>query len=641
MEVLAPAGSKEAFKAAILGGADAVYLGGKSFGARGLAENFTDAELETAMNLAHQHGVKVYVTVNTLIKEGELQQVFSYLDYLESIDADAVIIQDRGLVRLIRENFSIRIHASTQMGIHSPEGVVWAEKNGIRRVILARELSVEEIEEVRKATQLELEVFIHGALCYSFSGQCLFSSMLMGRSGNRGLCTQPCRKLYMLANKKEYMLSTADTFGVEALPHLLRIGITGLKIEGRMRSPVYVYLTSKIYSDAIRRAEKGEEPLITQREKEMLEVIFNRGFTKGYLLKDEVMQRVYPGSRGLFLGKADFDGEIMLVKADNLELNDGITLYRDGEKVGGFGIEKVERENGFLILHPPFKIQRGEYQLYKTKDREFDSIQRKIKAMEFPSNFLKRKPQRFSVEPNKRGKTKGELSFYVSSLKSLERVIPYADRVYFEWSDHFEEASMMCKREEIECVLILPRLSFGTPDTAAETLMINSVDQYEKYPSRRLYGHYSLNFFNSFTIPELYQYTLSVELSRDDIARIAGHYSGRIEVMTFGRIELMVSRDPSLEEGTLVDEKKIKFPVYRDRFGFVHILNSADLFLLDYLDDLDDMGINSFGIDLRKREPELSEIVAKAFRKRDLSKKAIIKKKCRSITARHYLRGVN
>ena len=641
MELLSPAGSKEAFKAAILGGADAIYLGGKSFGARGLAENFTDAELKTAMNLAHKHGVRVYVAVNTLIKEGELQQVFSYLDYLESIDADAVIVQDRGLVRLIRENFSIPIHASTQMGIHSPEGVVWAEKNGIRRVILARELSVKELEEVRKATQLELEVFIHGAICYSFSGQCLFSSMLMGRSGNRGLCSQPCRKQYMLVDKKGYMLSTADTFGVEALPHLLRIGINGLKIEGRMRSPLYVYLTSKIYLDAIRRAEKGEEPLITQREKEMLEVIFNRGFTKGYLFKDDVMQRAYPGSRGLFLGKADFDGEIMLVKADNLELNDGITLYSHGEKVGGFGIEKVERENGFLILHPPFKILKGEYLLYKTKDREFDSIQRKIKAMEFPSNFLKRKLQRFSVEPNKRGKTKAELSFYVSSLKSLERVMPYADRVYFEWNDHFEEASMMCKREEIECVLILPRLSFDTPDTDAETLMINSVDQYEKYSNRRLYGHYSMNFFNSLTIPELYQYTVSVELSRDDIARIAGHYSERIEVMTFGRIELMVSRDPSLDEGTLVDEKKFKFPVYRDRFGFVHILNSADLFLLDYLDDLDDMGINSFGIDLRRREPELSEIVAKAFRKRDLGKKAIIKKKCRSITARHYMRGVN
>lgn len=187
MELLAPAGSKEAFKAAILGGADAIYLRGKFFGARGLAENFTDAELKTAVRLAHKHGIKVYVTVNTLIKEGELQSVFSYLDYLESINADAVIVQDRGLLRLIRENFSIPVHASTQMGIHSTEGAIWAEKNGIRRVILARELHVEELEKIRKATKLELEVFIHGALCYSFSGVPLLKHVRRKKRKQRNL----------------------------------------------------------------------------------------------------------------------------------------------------------------------------------------------------------------------------------------------------------------------------------------------------------------------------------------------------------------------------------------------------------------------------------------------------------------------
>ncbi len=239
MELMAPAGSKEAFKAAIMGGADAIYLGGKFFGARRLAENFTDAELKGAVELAHERGVKVYVTVNTLIKEKELQQIFSYLGYLEAIGVDAVIVQDRGLLRLLRENFSVPIHASTQMGIHSPEGAVWAEKNGVSRVILARELCLEELEAVRRAVKVELEIFIHGALCYSFSGQCLFSSMLGGRSGNRGLCTQPCRKRYILGNRRGHLLSTADIFGVEALPHLMRIGVDGLKIEGRMRSPLY------------------------------------------------------------------------------------------------------------------------------------------------------------------------------------------------------------------------------------------------------------------------------------------------------------------------------------------------------------------------------------------------------------------
>jgi U32 family peptidase len=642
MELLAPAGSKEAFKAAMIGGADAIYLGGKFFGARRLAENFASAELKTAVKIAHEHGVKVYVTANTLIREEELQSVFSYIDFLESIGADAVIIQDRGLLRLIKSNFTIPVHASTQMGIHSPEGAVWAEKNGISRVILARELHISELERIRSATDLELEVFVHGALCYSFSGQCLLSSIMGGTSGNRGICTQPCRKRYMIGKKDGFLLSTADIFGIQAIPDLLRLGINALKIEGRMRSPLYVYLTSSIYRKAIERAEKGEELLMTPREKELLEVVFNRGFSKGYLVKDNVMQTAYPGSRGRFIGKTDFDGEKMPVKADNLELGDGITIYRRDEKIGGFEIRDAEKKDDFWILHPPFEIPKGEYYLYKTKDHEFNIIHKEIAAMSFPSeDFSMGRSQEFSIKTSKRERTKGELSFYMSSTNALEKVMPYANRVYFEWNNHFDEAKTMCEKARVECVLILPRLSFGSPETNEENLMVSSVDQFEKYSNRKLYGHHSMNFFNSLTIPRLFQYTLSVELSREDIMRIAGHYTGRMEVIVFGKVELMVSRDPSLGEGTLIDQKRIKFPVYRDRFGFVHILNTSDLFLLDYLDELGNMGVDSFGIDLRRREPELSEIVAKAFYERDLSKKIVIKKKCRTITARHYLRGVD
>ncbi len=641
MELLAPAGSKASFKAAIAGGANAIYIGGKRFGARHLAENFTDSELKAAVKLAHGHGVKVYVTVNTLIKEDEIQQVFSYLDFLSSIGADAVIVQDRGLLRIIRENFSIPVYASTQMGIHTPEGAVWAQKNGISRIILARELRLDELRRIREAVSVELEVFIHGALCYSFSGQCLFSSTLGGRSGNRGLCVQPCRKRYALGDEKGYLLSTADIFGGEALPDLIKMGINGVKVEGRMRSPLYVYLTSNIYSKAIKRAEEGEEPLITERERELLQVVFNRGFSRGFLYEDNVMQRTYPGSRGLPLGKASSDGEELLVKAGNLRLNDSVTLYRGDVKVGGFTARTVEEKDGFLVLSPPFRVPRGEYQLYKTRDREFSPIEKKVDEIEFPSDSATVKLRDFPIEAHKRNKTKGELSFYVSSLRSLEKVLPHADRVYFEWNKFYDEAKAMCQKAKKECVLILPRLSFVMPETDEENLMINSVDQFEKYTGRKLYGHYSMNFFNSFTFPELFQQTLSVELSRSDIEEVAGHYSGRLEVMAFGRVELMVSRDPTLAEGTLVDERRKRFSVYRDRFGYVHVLNSSDLFLLDYLDELEGMGIDSFGIDLRRRDSELSEIVAKAFHERDTSQKAAIKRKCGSITARHYAEGVN
>ena len=642
MELLAPAGTKDALKAAILGGANAVYLGGKNFGARRLAGNFTDSELQAAIRLAHDHGVKVYATVNILVKERELRQVFSHLDYLNSIDVDAVIVQDRGLLKLIRENFLIPIHASTQMGIHSPEGAVWSEKNGISRVILARELHMEELRKIREATKVELEVFAHGALCYSFSGRCLFSSMLGGRSGNRGVCAQPCRKLYTLREQEGHLLSTADIFLIDALPDLMRIGIDAVKIEGRMRNPVYVYLTSKVYSNAIKRAKDGEKVLLTPREREMLEVVFNRGFTKGYLLENSVMQRDYPESRGLSLGKARFDGEEFTLKTESLQLGDGITLYKNNEKIGGFEIASTQREKDCLILKPPFKIPKGEYHIYKTKDGEFDLIRGMLGTIKFPSGSEKGKMKRhdLNIVHARRSRTKGEFSFYTSSLRSLERVLPYADRVYFELNNHFDEAMATCKKEGVDCVLMMPSLSFEIPDVDADSLMISSIDQFEKYSDRKLYGYYSMNFFNSLTIPELFQYTLSVELSKEDLKETAAHYAGRLETMVFGRIELMVTRDPFLNEGMLVDERRKRFPVYRDRYDLAHILNSSDLFMLDFLDELESVGINSFGIDLRRRDPELSEIVAKAFYKRDTSQKKTIKKICGSITSGHYLRGV-
>jgi putative protease len=640
VELLAPVGSKDSLKAAILGGADALYLGVKHFGARRLAENFNDSELEVGVKLAHKHGLKVYVTFNILVKEKELSLAFSYLSYFDSIHIDGIIVQDRGLLKLIKDNFSMPIHASTQMGIHSPEGAIWAEKNGISRVILARELNFDELKKIREATKIELEVFVHGALCYSFSGKCLFSSLVGGRSGNRGLCAQPCRKLYEYKGKKKYWLSTADIFSIDALPRLIKMGINSVKIEGRMRSPTYVYLTSKIYSKAIKRAKNGEQFLIYPQEKEDLEVIFNRGFTKGYLLNDDIMQREHPDPRGLFLGEANFDGKRIAIKNSNLRVGDGITLFRNNKKVGGFGIKKTTKKNGDLLFEPPFRFSKGKYQLYLTKKKEFDSIKRLITTFKYSKGTKKMFNRELNISKINRHKTRSELSFYASSVKTLKTILPYADRVYFEWNKHFDEASIICRKMDVECVLILPSLSFIMPNLKADNIMVNSIDQYEKYSNFKLYGHYLMNFFNSLTIPEIFQYTLSVELSKKDIENIAVHFSRRLEVMVFGRIELMITRNSFLKGDVLIDQKGKSFPLYRDKLGYSHILNSADLFLLDFLDEMESIGINSFGIDLRRRNTNLSKIVAKAFYERNLKKKKLIKKICGLITAGHYLRGV-
>jgi putative protease len=638
MEVLAPAGSKDALKAAILGGADAVYLGGKRFGARRYAENFTDAELKGAVSLAHDHGVKLYVTVNTLVKQGELREALSFIDLLNGIEVDAVIVQDRGLMRLIKEEFPLSVHASTQMGIYTPEGVRWAEENGVDRAILARELHLSEIARLREHSRLELEVFAHGALCYSVSGQCLFSSMVGGRSGNRGMCAQPCRKLYQMGEERSYALCTADIFCAEQIPALMDLGIAAVKIEGRMRSPVYVYLAAKTYSNAVRRAENKEVPLITPREREMLETSFNRGFSEGYLCGDQVMQRDFPESRGLPLGQGTASGGVLALSSQLLANGDGVTLYKGQEKAGGFEVRDARR--GAMALWIPFTLPDGDYTVYKTKDREFDAIEGAIAAQPFPAGDAARRNLPFDMhEVGRRGR-RADISVYVSSLKALEKVVGHADRVYYEWGPRFDEARIMCVKEGTEFVAMLPRVSPLIPDCEEENIMVSSVGQAAKFRSRRLFGHYSLNLFNALTVPILYQSTASVELSRDDLSALLGHFPGRVEVMVFGRVELMVSRDPTIKEGTLIDEKGAHFPVYRDSTGYAHILNSADLLLLDYLQEMEDMGVDSFGLDLRRKSAEFAGLVAKAFADRDIGRKSAIKRRCGAITAGHYLRGV-
>ncbi|MDH7508015.1 MAG: peptidase U32 family protein [Methanomassiliicoccales archaeon] len=639
-ELVAPAGSKDSLKAAILGGADAVYLGGKRFGARRLAENFTPGELKAAVRIAHDNNVKVFATVNTLIKEKELSAVLSHVDFLVSIDIDAIIIQDRGLLQLISDNFSIPIHASTQMGIHSPECAAWAKANGISRAILARELTFSELKKLREDTDIELEIFVHGALCYSYSGQCLFSSLLGGRSGNRGMCAQPCRKMYKIGNMEGYMLSTADLCAIDNLPHLMKIGIDAFKIEGRMRSPVYVYLASRIYSNAIARIEKGEEEIITARERELLETVFNRGFTTGYLDKEQIMQRDFPDSRGLPLGTGTVMRGVLRIKSESIQKGDGITLYKDGKKIGGFEVGRIGKSSNGYILVPPFNLQDGDYFIYKTKDREFPKIQKMIESFPFKPERAEERLAKLDLPYRRREKSECELSFYISSLKSLQKILPYATRVYFEWNKQFNDAKRLCEDRGIEIVLMMPRISTAVPETHEESLMVCTLGQAHKYSDKKLYGHYSLNFFNSLTIPKLYQYTLSVELNRDEIRETAEHYFGRLEILAFGKIELMVTKDPTIPEGILVDERGKKFEVYRDNHGLTHILNSDDLILLDYLDEITEIGIDSIGIDLRRRDSELCELIGRAFYEKRVELKDEIKRRCKSITHGHYLRGV-
>ncbi|MDR0778882.1 MAG: U32 family peptidase [Methanomassiliicoccaceae archaeon] len=629
MEILAPVGSPEALVAAVKGGADSVYLGGKRFGARKFSDNFEDGQLEGAVNYAHDNNVKVYVTVNTLIKNSEMADAIAFVRYLKDIDADAVIIQDTGLLRTIGR-IDIQKHASTQMGIHSRKGLEWCHENGIDRAILSRELTLDEIRHVTKDAPVEVEVFTQGALCYCFSGGCLFSSIVGGRSGNRGECAQPCRKKYSSDGNSGYLMNTADLYCIDHIKKLHGIGITSVKIEGRMRSPAHTYLTSKVYS-MIKKGETGEE---LDRMKELLMTIFNRGYGMGYMNGvNTVVQPLYPDNRGYLIGKAEIKDKRFDPQGMDINVKDGLSIFRGEDKIGGFKVTNPGR------ITVPFSIHDGMYEIYRTYDPRIDEIKNIFSGVPKFTGTKKIGEGRFEPKVVPRNKKKADLSFYVSSIKVLNAVMRYADRIYFELNNETDEAKKISQKSGKEFVTILPRFS-PLDEMVDGPVMVHDPGQALAASGHVRYGSYHMNMFNSMFPNDLDQTTLSVELSKNEIREICDRYSGRLEQMVFGRIELMVTRDPDMKSCELTDERDYSFPVYRDDRGLSHILNSADLLLIERMGELESMGIDSFGIDLRKRPTELASKVAEAFFRRDKNKKNDIVKICGDITYGHYARGV-
>lgn len=351
-ELLAPVGEWDALVAAVQSGADAVYLGGKAYSARQFAANFGPEELSRAVAYAHVRDVRVYVTVNTLIKEAEIEPVLDYLARLYELGVDAVIVQDLGLLRLIRRVFpDLPVHASTQMTIHHSDGVRWLRDQGVKRVVLARELTLGEIEACAGAG-LPVEVFIHGALCVCYSGQCLMSSLIGGRSGNRGRCAQPCRLEYALVDREGrpllteevgvHLLSPRELATLDLLPDLVRAGVSALKIEGRMKRPEYVATVVRVYREALDRLSKGGEGGGSEERWRELAQAFNRGFTPGYLLGNpgrELMNFQRPSNRGVFLGRVSYCDRrrgLATLRLDNpVSVGDGLEFWvSQGGRVG-------------------------------------------------------------------------------------------------------------------------------------------------------------------------------------------------------------------------------------------------------------------------------------------------------------------
>lgn len=418
IELLAPAGSVSALVAAVQNGADAVYIGGKLFNARINANNFDDKTMVAAIDYAHLRGVKVFVTMNTLIKDEELIEALRYAKFIYEAGGDALIIQDLGFGSLVRDMLpDFELHLSTQATISDRQSFEVAKKLGYKRIVLSRELSLEEIKEISDIDDVEVEVFVHGAICVSYSGQCQLSRRYGGRSGNRGSCAQACRLPYttkiakstnttnktIITNitnvkqengeKKIYALSPRDLCQVENLGELIEAGVKSLKIEGRMKSPEYVGVITRIYRKYIDLYFKNGEYKISEEDRKSLMQIFNRGdFTEGFLHKDEeskFMSNTIPKNNGIYAGDVTFSKKgsklINISSKLGLSLHDGLEIRKENGEIISSGIItylKKEADGSYLIGDFKGNIKTGHHAYRTSQVDQIEKIRKTFKDID-------------------------------------------------------------------------------------------------------------------------------------------------------------------------------------------------------------------------------------------------------------------
>lgn len=370
MKIVAPAGNMERFYSAISATADEIYLGLKGFGARRNAENFTVEELKQAIDYAHLRGSRIFLTLNTIMTNREIELLYPTLKDLYNYGLDAIIVQDIGYAEYLHKNFpNIEIHGSTQMTVANYHEINYLKELGFKRIVLPRELSFEEIKEIREHTDMELEVFVSGSLCISFSGNCYMSSFIGGRSGNRGMCAQPCRKEYKTScGEKSYFLSPKDQlYGLDEIKKLQEIGVESIKVEGRMKDVSYVYETVSYFRNLINGIDKEEN---TPK-------LFNRGYSKGYFYDNAktIMNRDYSYNMGEKIGEVV--GKSIKLDEDIVS-GDGITFVsKDYKNLGGTYINKIAYKNEKLILNFP----DGTKYIFRNYNKRLnDEISKKIKS---------------------------------------------------------------------------------------------------------------------------------------------------------------------------------------------------------------------------------------------------------------------
>ena len=640
IELLAPAGSPESVIAAVQNGADAVYLGMGNFNARRGARNFTDEEFEKAVRYCRIRGCKVYVTLNTLVNDRELEPAVTAAKLASDLGADGIIIQDLGLIKAIRSALpDIPLHASTQMSLHNLAGVQAAAEMGLTRAVLARELSLEQIRFITKHASIETEVFCHGALCFCHSGQCYMSALIGRRSGNRGMCAQPCRMQYSLTGTmNEYPLSLKDSCLADRLQELEEAGVACLKIEGRMKRPEYTAIVTGIYSKALKEHRKP-----TAEEMELLEQAFSRqGFTQGYFNGDKkdmfgVRQETEKSDEAIFTTarKAYADGELRRVPVhfytvvEKGEPAKAIAFDDEGNRAVAFGPvpERAKRQG----LTESYLTE----QMFKTGGTPYSCVENRAKAepgLYLPAseiNELRRKliselSERRAVPPTRRvGRLPAaprnlgpvadpKIIFQVRSADQMTTELAALKPDYL-----YAPALLMAQKPELVLpfaeqgvtpVAVLPRVITDeqSPEVFAaleqlfdagvrEALVGNLGHVFlAKKAGMHVRADFGLNAFNSLTLEKLREAgflsaTASFELRLSQIRDMLKPLD--TEIIIYGRLPLMIS-DQSLVKTTVQDTAQLSdrmgsvFPVARDFGDRTVIYNAHKLYLADKKEDL-------------------------------------------------------
>lgn len=636
VELLLPAGNETCLRAAVNNGADAVYLGLNRFNARQSAGNFNERNIASAIDYCHKRNVKVYVTFNTLVKNSELAEYFRLMGIAYSAKADAVIIQDPCFIPIIKQNFpNLKIHLSTQATTVNSASI----PDGIDRVVLARELPISEIAQISK--KHETEIFVHGALCFSYSGQCLFSSLAGGRSGNRGHCAQPCRMKY----NNKYALSTMDLCLLEKIPELINAGVASFKVEGRMRNPLYVATVARIYRKYIGAYYNGKivsKESIEKKDLEDLKLAFNREFTTGFGFGDNILDSGKPMNRGLFLGTLQ-EGKLKL--RTNLKIGDGIGIWI-GDKVVGCSINKIKKDGIAVkeahdgdVVEIDAKGAPDGSPVYKTSsvDMKF-ALGDEIKPID--ANSQKAKivlPQLEAVANNDCVKIFAKCYSKKSALLADKAG---ADVIYYSaLKDDCAEVKRLMKRAKLfvsttrilsdkQVAEIVEKIKGIKPDgvLAGNRALLKFLDGCE------IHLDYSFNCFNDIDL-NCYPGTpiISPELNFKEIDALKNK---TFIALVHGDIILMNSKQ-KLKAPELVDEEGRHFRV-RNNNGITEILNSKQLGLFNKSRDYLGAGIKYFYIDTENDVDKFVRIYHKILGGENFDDKKIRK----GYTTGHFERGV-